>query len=113
MWDVFRVEAPFVESRLLPKPEYLRFGIMEKKMETTIIYWGYIGIMEKKMETTIIARCLRSGAYVPSSLRTCRLVRRTARSRLRFTLADILTEAQSPTPSSSGLNMQAPNCSKD
>ena len=35
-------------------------GIMEKKMETTIIgyilglYWGYIGIMEKKMETTII-----------------------------------------------------------
>ena len=29
-------------------------GIMEKKMETTIVYWGYIGIMEKKMETTII-----------------------------------------------------------
>ena len=29
-------------------------GIMEKKMETTIIYWGYIGIMEKNMETTII-----------------------------------------------------------
>ena len=28
-------------------------GIMEKKMETTIVYWGYIGIMEKKMETTI------------------------------------------------------------
>ena len=26
---------------------------MEKKMETTIVYWGYIGIMEKKMETTI------------------------------------------------------------
>ena len=29
-------------------------GIMEKKMETTILYlaifWGYIGIMEKKME---------------------------------------------------------------
>ena len=23
-------------------------------METTIVYWGYIGIMEKKMETTII-----------------------------------------------------------
>ena len=21
-------------------------GIMEKKMETTIVYWGYIGIME-------------------------------------------------------------------
>ena len=31
-------------------------GIMEKKMETTRVYWGYIGdyigIMEKKMETT-------------------------------------------------------------
>ena len=29
-------------------------GIMEKKMETTIVYWGYVGIMEKKMETTIV-----------------------------------------------------------
>ena len=30
-------------------------GIMEKKMETTIVYWvwGYIGIIEKKMDTTI------------------------------------------------------------
>ena len=29
---------------------------MEKKMETTIEYWhwGYIGIMEKKMETIIV-----------------------------------------------------------
>ena len=28
-------------------------GIMEKKMETIIVYWGYIiGIMEKKMEAT-------------------------------------------------------------
>ena len=27
-------------------------GIMEKKMETTIVYWGYMGIMEKEMETT-------------------------------------------------------------
>ena len=24
---------------------------MEEKIETTIVYWGYIGIMEKKMET--------------------------------------------------------------
>ena len=23
-------------------------------METTIVYWGYMGIMEKKMETTIV-----------------------------------------------------------
>ena len=29
-------------------------GIMENKMETTIVYWGYIGIMEQKMETTIL-----------------------------------------------------------
>ena len=29
-------------------------GIMENKMETTIVYWGYIGIMENKMETTIV-----------------------------------------------------------
>ena len=39
-------------------------GIMEKKMETTLISWGYIGvilgIMEKKMETTIVL--LRSTA---------------------------------------------------
>ena len=38
-------------------------GIMEKKMETTVVYWkikwkllfhrGYIGIMEKKMESPI------------------------------------------------------------
>ena len=24
------------------------------KMETTVVYWGYIGIKEKKMETTIL-----------------------------------------------------------
>ena len=28
-------------------------GIVEKKMETTIISWGYIWIMEKKTETII------------------------------------------------------------
>ena len=28
-------------------------GIMEKKMETTLVYWGYIVIMEKEMKTTI------------------------------------------------------------
>ena len=30
--------------------------MMEKKMETTILYWGYNGIMEKKMETTVLYR---------------------------------------------------------
>ena len=29
---------------------------MEKKMETTIVYTGYIGVMEKKMGTTIVYR---------------------------------------------------------
>ena len=33
-------------------------GIMEKKMEPIIVYWGYIGIMENKMETTIIYFCV-------------------------------------------------------
>ena len=28
--------------------------IMEKKMETTIVYWGFVGIMENQMETTIV-----------------------------------------------------------
>ena len=27
--------------------------VIEKKMETTTVYWGYIWIMEKKMETTV------------------------------------------------------------
>ena len=27
-------------------------GIMEKRIETTIVYYGYIGITEKKMGTT-------------------------------------------------------------
>ena len=31
-------------------------GIMEKKMETSIVYWGYIGIMEKKMLITIVPK---------------------------------------------------------
>ena len=29
-------------------------GIMEEKMETTTVCWGYIGIMEEKMETTTV-----------------------------------------------------------
>ena len=27
---------------------------MENRMETTIVYWGYIGEMENRMETTIV-----------------------------------------------------------
>ena len=31
----------------------MRYGIMEKKVETTIVYWGYIGKMEEKTEANI------------------------------------------------------------
>ena len=37
-------------------------GIMENKMETTIVDRGYIGIMEKKMETTMAYGGLYRGA---------------------------------------------------
>ena len=36
-------------------------GIMEKKMEATIVYWGYIGTMEEKMEAIIVYRVIREG----------------------------------------------------
>ena len=45
-----------VQLRFAPNsPCYVGYiGIMEKKMETTIVYRDYIEIMEKKMETTIM-----------------------------------------------------------
>ena len=36
---------------------------MEKKMATTIVYWGNIGIMEKKMETTLSQLPCGGGVY--------------------------------------------------
>ena len=47
-----RRNARASKPRCLLYREYI--GIMEKKMETTLEYWGYIGIMEKKMETTLV-----------------------------------------------------------
>ena len=50
-------------------------GIMEQKMETTRVYWGYTGIMAEKMETTIFkpgtafptrTTMLRKGAQLKS-----------------------------------------------
>ena len=41
--------------------------MMEKQMETTIVYWGYIGMMEKNMETTIM------GLYRDYGGQRCRL----------------------------------------
>ena len=44
---------------------------MEKSMETTIAYWGYMGIMDKKSERTFycnfsvaIRRCLQTRTRV-------------------------------------------------
>ena len=28
-------------------------GRIEKKMETTILYWGYVGVRERRMETMV------------------------------------------------------------
>ena len=36
-----------------PQIQWGHIGIMENKMEATIVYWGYIGIMENKMEATM------------------------------------------------------------
>ena len=41
----------FLSLRL---PVGVILGLMEKKMEATMVYWGYMGIMEKKMEATIV-----------------------------------------------------------
>ena len=46
------LSTPACASEFRPRKAYSYIGIMEKKMETTIVYWGYIGIMENKMETT-------------------------------------------------------------
>ena len=43
---------PSEASSSEPASPIIGVGIMEKNMETTIVYRGYIGIMEKKMETT-------------------------------------------------------------
>ena len=43
-------------------------GIIEKKVETTIVYWDYVGIMEKKMETIEIKRDYIGAVFVHSSL---------------------------------------------
>ena len=70
--DALPVESPKskTQSPVSGKPrQILRgyMGIMEKKMETTIVYWGYIGIMEKKMETTIVYMGYMNENHRPSS----------------------------------------------
>ena len=51
---------------------YGSIGIMEKKMEFTIVYWGYIRI-EKEMETAIMGyiplHCHFKVLFVDSALR--------------------------------------------
>ena len=51
------MEIPFARIHPMNPGLYWGYiGIMEKNMETTIVYRGYIGIMDKKMETTIVYR---------------------------------------------------------
>ena len=38
----------------MPTMHFGGSGYMEKKIETTIVYCGYIGRMEKKIETSIV-----------------------------------------------------------
>ena len=63
MWEACRTRTkkrrPESGCKQITNPRLAQYigvyiGIMEKKVETTMVYWGYIGIMEKKMETTIV-----------------------------------------------------------
>ena len=38
----------------MPTMHFGGSGYIEKKIETIIVYWGYIGTMEKKIETSIV-----------------------------------------------------------
>ena len=53
-------------------------GIMEQKMETTIVDWGYIGIVEKKMETVNCQEqitCFRFKRLLEGSFRVRSLIK--------------------------------------
>ena len=53
MGSVTDFECPYSTQGLRNYEAGSEIGVMEKKMETTIMR-GYVGVMEKKMETTII-----------------------------------------------------------
>ena len=61
--------------------------LMEKEMETTIVYWGYIGIMEKKTETAGIGGVITTYflATAWQLLTTLLFLRPSAVSRLLWT----------------------------
>ena len=61
--DIARTGKELLHNRLKDCPGHGE-GIMEKKMETTIVYWGNIRIMEAKMETTIMGLGLLSKAFI-------------------------------------------------
>ena len=51
-WVVQGLETTVhTENKPILKDQKVGLGIMENKMETTIVYWSYIGIMEQRMET--------------------------------------------------------------
>ena len=53
-----RAMDPFLRRRNTGAPDNLQgnIGIIEKRMETAIVYRGNIGIIEKRMETAIVYR---------------------------------------------------------
>ena len=36
-------------------------GVVEKKMDITLVYWGHIGMMEQKMENVVVPQKLETG----------------------------------------------------
>ena len=57
-WGVYWDNMGIMENQM-----WGYIGMMEKKMEATIVYWGKTGIMENKMETTGIIGILQG--YTP------------------------------------------------
>ena len=49
-------------------------GIVEQKMETTIVYGGNIGIMENEMEATILGSCQNYGPFLGTLNIRCRIM---------------------------------------
>ena len=47
---------------------------MEKKTETTIVYWGNTGIMENKMEATILGGCQNYGPFLVTLNIRCHII---------------------------------------
>ena len=49
-----QTENFYAQASSAPGCFFLIHGVMENRLEATIVYWGYIGAMETKMETTTV-----------------------------------------------------------